>query len=121
MFTNELQTENVVSKGENGLDYKIVKDSDIAFSVNDAITFPEDCDDDLTEKKDRYYKAIAKNGDGVYSLLRRFQLLNAPCNLERFYALNKLGKNANLVKGKVIFYQYYYMNTIERAFGPPLA
>lgn len=43
---------------------------------------------------------IAGKGDGVYSVLRRYQLLDYPCNLNEFYRLNKLKRNAALIKGK---------------------
>ena len=55
------------------------------------------------QEKERFHKTIAQNGDGVYSLLRRYKLLDSPCNLERFYELNQLKRNANLAKGKTYF------------------
>ena len=57
----------------------------------------------ISEGKERFYKTVAQSGDGVYSLLRRYQLLDSPCNLERFYELNELKRNANLAKGKTYF------------------
>jgi N-acetylmuramoyl-L-alanine amidase len=59
----------------------------------------------------RFYKTTAKKGDGVYSLLRRYKLLDFPCNLERFYEINKLKKNANLSIGRtyllpILIYEY---------------
>ncbi len=63
------------------------------------------------EEKERFHKTVAQNGDGVYSLLRRYKLLDSPCNLERFYELNRLKRNANLSKGKsyflpILIYEY---------------
>ena len=60
---------------------------------------------------ERFYQTTAQNGDGVYSLLRRYKLLDSPCNLERFYEINKLSRNANLAKGKsyflpILIYEY---------------
>ncbi len=60
---------------------------------------------------ERFFKTVAKKGDGVYSLLRKYKLLDSPCNLERFYEINKLERNANLSKGKsyflpILLYEY---------------
>ncbi|MEM1124899.1 MAG: N-acetylmuramoyl-L-alanine amidase, partial [Bacteroidota bacterium] len=65
----------------------------------------------VAKDKERFFKTEAKKGDGVYSLLRRYQLLDSPCNLERFYELNGLKRNANLAKGKsyylpILIYEY---------------
>ncbi len=64
-----------------------------------------------TADKSRFYRTQAKNGDGVYSLLRRYKLLDSPCNLERFYEINGLDRNANLARGKsyyipILLYSY---------------
>lgn len=67
---------------------------------------------DLAAKDgERFFKTVAKSGDGVYSILRKYQLLDSPCNLERFYEINKLERNANLSKGKsyflpILLYEY---------------
>lgn len=42
----------------------------------------------------------AQKGDGVYALLRRYQLLDYGCNLTEFYRLNALKANANLLVGR---------------------
>lgn len=47
-----------------------------------------------------YHKAPALPGDGIYSLLRRFQLDQYSCNFEKFYTLNNLKKNAPLRVGR---------------------
>ncbi len=58
-----------------------------------------------------YFKAKVLEGDGVYSLLRRYQLDKFSCNFDHFYQLNNLSRNANLVKGKeyllpILVYKY---------------
>ncbi|MEM1359484.1 MAG: N-acetylmuramoyl-L-alanine amidase [Bacteroidota bacterium] len=45
-------------------------------------------------------QVVAAKGDGIYALLRRYQLLDFSCNLTEFYRLNQLKKNANLIIGK---------------------
>ncbi len=57
-----------------------------------------------------YYSTQAKTGDGVYSILRRYQLLNE-CNLGHFYEINNLSSSNPLLKGKdyklpVYIYRY---------------
>jgi N-acetylmuramoyl-L-alanine amidase len=47
-----------------------------------------------------YHKVPAVPGDGVYSLLRRYQLDRHSCNHEEFYRANKLSKKDGLVVGK---------------------
>lgn len=47
-----------------------------------------------------YLRVTAQKGDGIYALLRRYQLLDYTCNLNEFYRLNKLKNNANLLVGK---------------------
>ncbi|RMD75326.1 MAG: hypothetical protein D6818_01875, partial [Bacteroidetes bacterium] len=55
----------------------------------------------------RYYEAPALNGDGVFSLLRRYDLDRYSCNHEQFYKLNNLKRNAPLIVGR------YYKLPIE--------
>lgn len=50
-----------------------------------------------------FHRVTAKNGDGIYSLLRRYELDNHSCNFSKFYELNKLKKNAPLHSGKKYF------------------
>lgn len=45
-------------------------------------------------------KVVAGPGDGIYSLLRKYQLLDYDCNLKEFYRLNGLKREAPLLKGK---------------------
>ena len=47
-----------------------------------------------------YFKAEAVPGDGIYSLLRRYQLDQYSCNFSKFYNLNKLKKNSPLKAGR---------------------
>ncbi len=70
-----------------------------------SITYPDSL------QKSRFYKAKARSGDGVYSLLRRYYLLDSPCNLERFYEINGLQRNASLGNNKsyylpILLYSY---------------
>lgn len=50
-----------------------------------------------------YYKVHAQNGDGVYSLLRKYKLVDEYCNIRQFYQLNNLKKDAKLLIGKSYF------------------
>ena len=43
-----------------------------------------------------YIETVAKSGDGVYSLLRKYQLETNECNRSEFYSLNKLKNNSQL-------------------------
>ncbi len=52
------------------------------------------------EEAFRFHEVEAQAGDGVYSLLRRFQLDAYSCNFAQFYKLNSLKRNAPLVRGK---------------------
>ncbi len=49
-----------------------------------------------------FHKVKAENGDGVYSLLRRYHLADHACNVNQFYKLNQLPKTkARLIKGRL--------------------
>jgi len=50
--------------------------------------------------KFKFHKVEAQAGDGVYSLLRRFELVSYSCNFTQFYKLNNLERNAPLVRGQ---------------------
>ncbi|MDP4999252.1 MAG: N-acetylmuramoyl-L-alanine amidase [Saprospiraceae bacterium] len=50
-----------------------------------------------------YFKAEARPGDGVYALLRRYQLDAYPCNFEAFYSINQMRSNKHLLAGKAYF------------------
>lgn len=47
-----------------------------------------------------YHQVKAKSGDNISKLLARYYLNGNDCNLEQFYKLNKLKKNARLIKDK---------------------
>lgn len=47
-----------------------------------------------------YYQTKALPGDGIYSILRRYELDSHSCNFSKFYQLNDLKRNARLVVGK---------------------
>ena len=58
-----------------------------------------------------YHKVTPKPGDGVFSLLRRYDLAKDACNILQFYKLNRMAKNEALIKGKkyfipVLIYKY---------------
>lgn len=50
-----------------------------------------------------FMQITAERGDGIYALLRRYELDQHSCNFTQFYKLNKLKKNAPLVEGKTYF------------------
>ncbi len=43
---------------------------------------------------------VAERGDGIYSLLRRYALVDFPCNITEFRRLNQLRANSELLRGK---------------------
>jgi N-acetylmuramoyl-L-alanine amidase len=55
----------------------------------------------LVEAKPIYLTAKAKEGDGVYALLRRFDLDNYDCNIEQFYTLNSMDEDDPLIENKI--------------------
>jgi len=57
----------------------------------------------FNEEVPRFHKVPALPGDGVYSLLRRYQLDQYSCNHDQFYRLNHLKKNSSLKVGKYYF------------------
>lgn len=68
-----------------------------------------------------FYSAKAEKGDGIYSLLRKYELDEYPCNFKKFYQLNKLKKGAHLRAGKtyLIPIEIYTFNgkTIRSSIG----
>ena len=46
-------------------------------------------------------KVTALTGDGIHSLLRRYQLSDYSCNYDEFYRINNLSANAKLLKDRV--------------------
>jgi len=58
-----------------------------------------------------FHSVKAENGDGIYSLLRRYDLADNSCNREQFLKLNNLALNNELMKGRayklpVIIYKF---------------
>lgn len=59
----------------------------------------------------KFYDTVAKEGDGVYALLRRYDLTKSACNLSKFYELNNISKTDALLAGKrytlpILLYTY---------------
>ena len=59
----------------------------------------------------KFHKVTAAPGDGAYTLLRRYQLMQHDCNVKKFYELNALSDGQPLIKGRsyylpVLLYQY---------------
>ncbi|MBT8219227.1 MAG: N-acetylmuramoyl-L-alanine amidase [Bacteroidia bacterium] len=52
------------------------------------------------DKNFQFHEITAKNGDGVFSLLRAYQLDKAQCNHEQFYKLNQLQPSQGLLRGR---------------------
>ncbi len=52
---------------------------------------------------EKYLQVVAHDGDGVYSLLRKYELEQHYCNHKKFYALNDLQEDAHLKTGKSYF------------------
>ena len=57
-----------------------------------------------------FHKAPAIEGDGVYSLLRRYELVDYPCNISKFYELNEMTRDEALIKGKKYTLPIYIYN-----------
>jgi len=47
-----------------------------------------------------FHEVKAKPGDGVFSLLRRYELADYQCNITEFYKVNKLSSSSFLKEGK---------------------
>ncbi|MEM1326883.1 MAG: N-acetylmuramoyl-L-alanine amidase [Bacteroidota bacterium] len=61
--------------------------------------------------QDNYLPVQAQEGDGVWKLLRRYQLLDYKCNLSKFYEINNLKSGQEIFKGKtyllpILIYKY---------------
>lgn len=53
-----------------------------------------------TSLPDQYLIVEALPGDGIYSILRRYELVDYSCNFTKFYELNNHKKNKGLVAGR---------------------
>ena len=49
-------------------------------------------------REEAHVEVTAQAGEGIYALLREFQLSAYSCNFKKFYELNSLQKNAKLVE-----------------------
>lgn len=47
-----------------------------------------------------YYEVKVKKGDGIYSLLRRYNLIKETCNFNHFLEINNIDKESHLIIGK---------------------
>ncbi|MBK7244580.1 MAG: hypothetical protein IPH98_12085 [Saprospiraceae bacterium] len=67
----------------------------------------------LTAQKQKinYIEVAAQKGQGVFALLRSYQLLGQSSNIDLFYEINGLQKNTPLTKGKK-----YYLPLVPIAF-----
>ncbi len=54
----------------------------------------------VPKAEEKYFEVVAQSGDGIYSLLRKYELDTYSCNFEQFYKLNQLKKNSPLFVGK---------------------
>ncbi len=54
-------------------------------------------------REEAHVEVTAQAGEGIYALLREFQLSAYSCNFKKFYELNSLQKNAKLMEGKKYF------------------
>ena len=68
-----------------------------------------------------YYKVKAKKGDGIFSLLRRYALIDNQCNLEHFLDINNLQRNSKLKIGSLykmpILIYFYDGKSIRSTIG----
>jgi N-acetylmuramoyl-L-alanine amidase len=75
----------------------------------------------LAEAPIGYLEIKAEAGDGIYRLMRRYQLDEYSCNFDKFYALNQLKSNAPLKVGKIyklpVFVYTFNGNTIRSTIG----
>lgn len=65
----------------------------------------------LSATEQGFHSVPAKPGDGAFSLLRRYDLADYPCNITKFFKLNNLNSKSGLVIGRyykipVILYKY---------------
>lgn len=56
--------------------------------------------DPIKDKHYTFHSVSVVKGDGAFSLLRRYNLNPSACNIDQFYELNDLDKNAYLMTGK---------------------
>ena len=66
----------------------------VSFAIVIIISLPS------LKAKDQFLQVEARPGDGIYSILRRYQLDNYSCNFKKFYSLNSLKRNSSLAAGR---------------------
>ncbi len=54
----------------------------------------------LYGKAPYFFEVQPKNGEGIYSLMRKYDLMIHPCNMDKFLKLNNLKENAELLAHK---------------------
>ena len=69
----------------------------VSFAIVIIISLPS------LKAEDQFLQVEARSGDGIYSILRRYQLDNYSCNFQKFYKLNKLRRNSALKIGRKYF------------------
>lgn len=57
-----------------------------------------------------FYEVKPEDGDGIYSLLRRYHLIEDECNLKKFFELNNIDSETPLVRGKKYKLPLYIYN-----------
>lgn len=65
-----------------------------------AVFFTTIC---LAEAAPEFHQVKALPGDGIISMLRRYQLEQYSCNFEQFYKLNNITRKTHLLAGKSYF------------------
>ena len=58
-----------------------------------------------------YFEVEVRSGEGIFSLLRKYKLLDNPCNLNKFLELNDKKSQSKLILGRkyklpLLVYQY---------------
>lgn len=61
----------------------------------------------LLAQKAVYVKAVARPGDGVYSLLRWYGIEKQRCNVDHFYKINEMKADAPLQSNRVYHLPVY--------------
>lgn len=86
---------------------------DSLFSPVDAEVDDHDNHDNCNHEdpNERYHRVPAVSGDNIYKLLKRYSLNKHQCNFDRFYALNDLNRESQLIAGRkyyipVLIYKY---------------
>src|SRR5690606_16450306 len=78
----------------------------LLFLITSTATFASE-----DQRSPYYFEVTAHNGDGIFSLLRRYELLGPECNLHFFLRENSLSLEDQLIVGRkykipVLIYRY---------------